>query len=360
MLLPIFGNDGNLKMMVAKRECVAQLLDRTRVFDWILSARSRMRAPVLSVLCYHSVGVPGSDYLFDADIIDVTPARFREQLAIVERHFTVIGVDELCAGMGSGKWPANPLLITFDDGYRSCVDVALPILREFGFPATFFIATTYINERRLYWWDRINYLIKRSPRARIRLEYPRVLELELDDRARAVRRLLRVVKDEYKLELEAFLQELAGASAVTWSRELETRLASELVMTWDDVRKLRDLGMDIESHTRSHRVLQTMDVIQLTDELAGSRADIEREVGAPARTIAYPVGYSIRHIPMIKQAVERAGYKVGFTSGTGVNYLRRDMDPMDIRRVAMARELSLSMFRGFLAVPPLAYSRAYP
>jgi peptidoglycan/xylan/chitin deacetylase (PgdA/CDA1 family) len=118
--------------------------------------------------------------------------------------------------------------------------------------------------------------------------------------------------------------------------------------------------MDIQSHTRSHRVLQTLSADRLADELAGSRADIEREIGAPVRTVAYPVGYSIRHVPRIRAAVQRAGYEIGFTNATGVNYLWRPTDPLDVRRVPMMREQSTSMFRGLLAMPPLAYSRTSP
>lgn len=343
--------------MPTKRERVAQLLDGVGMFEVILKVRSRTRGSILTVLCYHSVGQPGPEYLFDPDVIDATPEQFRQHLAIARRYFTVIGIDQLCAGIERGEWPSNPLLITFDDGYRSCLDVTLPILQEFGFPATFFIATRYVSERRLYWWDTINYLVKSSSKQRIRIDYPRTMELDLSDRYAAIRRLLRVVKDEYQLDIEQFLQGLVAATEVDWSPAIETRLADELVMTWDDVRALHRAGMDIESHTRNHRVLQTMNVEQLSDELAGSRADIEREIGAPARTVAYPVGYRIRHFPAIRAAVERAGYKLGFTNATGVNYLWREQDPLDVCRLSMARELPLSMFRGLLAVPPLAYPR---
>src|SRR5690606_36226263 len=57
LLIPYFGPDYNIGMQT-KRERVAQILDRVRIFDLILRARSLTRAPVLSVLCYHSIGDP--------------------------------------------------------------------------------------------------------------------------------------------------------------------------------------------------------------------------------------------------------------------------------------------------------------
>jgi peptidoglycan/xylan/chitin deacetylase (PgdA/CDA1 family) len=46
-------------------------------------------------------------------------------------------------------------MITFDDGYRSCRDIALPILEDLGVPATFFIATAFASGGKLYWWEQI-------------------------------------------------------------------------------------------------------------------------------------------------------------------------------------------------------------
>lgn len=343
--------------MRLSRERAARLLDRSRAFDTILQARARLRVPVLSVLCYHSVGDPDSDYQFDPDVIDVTPELFRTQLRELGRYFSVIDTDTLRDGLRGAPLPPNPIIISFDDGYRSCVDTALPILQELGFPATFFVATHYVSDRRLYWWDKIHYLVKRSPHARISLRFPHALELDLSDRNAAARKLLALVKAERGLDLERFLEELIEAAGVTWSDELEERLADQLIMRWDDIRTLRDAGMDIQSHTRNHRVLQTLPRKQLQEELLGARSDIEAELGQEVRTVAYPVGYSIRNEPEIRRAVQAAGYEIGFTNATGVTYLWRSVDPLDIRRIAMDRALSMSMFRGQLAVPPLGHVR---
>lgn len=351
-----------MPVMKLSRARVMGWLDRFGTFDLVLRARARTQAPVLSVLCYHSIGDPDAGYCFDPDVIDATPEQFWAHLSVLDRHFTVIGIDTLCAGLAGGTLPPNPLLISFDDGYRSCVDTALPILQEFGFPATFFIATHYVSERRLYWWDRIAYLLAKSPHQRITLTYPEPIEVDLSTRGlraqgQARQQLLRVVKQQRDLDLERFLSELGAASGVAWDEALETRLANQLIMTWDDVRELGKAGMDIQSHTRKHRVLQTLSSDRLAEELAGSRADIARELGRPARTVAYPVGYSIRDEPEIRRAVQDAGYELGFTAGTGFNYLWRKLDAFDVRRISMERDCSMSLFRGQLAVPPLAYVR---
>jgi peptidoglycan/xylan/chitin deacetylase (PgdA/CDA1 family) len=68
-------------------------------------------------------------------------------------------MEALLAGLEGTELPPNPVLITFDDGYRSCREIALPILEGFGVPAAFFIATEFNfvgheDEWKRKWTDR--------------------------------------------------------------------------------------------------------------------------------------------------------------------------------------------------------------
>lgn len=339
------------------RERLAKLLGKAGGTAAILRVRARLRLPVLSILTYHHVCEPRPDYRFDPNTADAAPDQFRRQMTLVKEHFTVIGIDELLASLDGAKLPPNPCLITFDDGYRSNLEVALPILRELDMKAVFFIATSFVSERRLYWWDRIAYIVATSMRERIQVTYPRAMTVELRDRAAARETLVAPVKDEAGLDLDRYLLELATAAGIPWSREAETELADELIMTWDEVRKMRDAGMDIESHSRHHRVLQTLDAAGLRDDLDGARADLAREMGAPSRVIAYPVGRTIAPYPQVREAVAAAGYQCGLTNASGVVPLWKKVDRFDVGRLSLDRALSDEMFLAQLAIPQLSYQR---
>jgi len=133
-------------------------------------------------------------------------------------------------------------------------------------------------------------------------------------------------------------------------------------MTWDDVRALAAAGMDVESHSRRHRVLQTLDEAGLEDELAGSRRELEAQLGRPVQAIAYPVGRRIAHLAPIRRAVEAAGYKIGFTNMSGASRIWPGAlgkvvrtDRFDVPRLATDRSMSDAMFLLQIAVPRLAY-----
>jgi len=340
--------------MEGKRDRVARFLDRSGAISWILRGRAAVRAPFLTVLTYHRVADLSGDELFDPEVVDATTAQFDAQMALVAEHFQVVSIDDLIAHSRGASLPANPCLITFDDGYLDCHDNALPILRRHGLSAVFFIATDYVEERRVYWWDRIQYLVRRSSRSSIELRYPKAEVISLDSIERATHRLLRIVKDTRGLALDRFLSELATAADVAWSDDIETKMANELVMTWDQIRSMREQGMEIQSHTRTHRVLHTVDESELEDELYGSRLVLERELGERVAALAYPVGKPIKDRPALVEAVRAAGYEIGFSNLTGVARQGRSLDRFDVPRIGMDRGISPHLFRGMMAIPWLS------
>ncbi len=343
-----------MKRTGSLHENVAALLDRTGALDAAIQLRRAAPISTVSIVTFHRIAEPDDAEPYDPDVIDATPAQFRRHVETLARIGTPIGMETLLRAMEGGELPPNAVMITFDDGYRSCRDVALPILRRLGVPATFFIATAFAAERKLYWWEQIAAVL-RVARGRVGyLSYPR--PLRIDARDPGARRILDdTVKNTRGLDLERFLAELRAALGVPWSPEIEAGLAAPLIMTWDDVRALAAAGMDVESHTRTHRVLETLDRDQLRTELVGSRRDLETELGRPIRALAYPVGRPPP--PWVRRAVAEAGYRIGLANAGGINYMwpaaMRLLDPFELRRLTTDREQTDAMFLAQIAVPQL-------
>ncbi|MGA7123141.1 MAG: polysaccharide deacetylase family protein [Polyangiaceae bacterium] len=339
------------------RKAVAAALDWLGVPEFVMNLRRS--APIwLTVLTYHRVAHSGAASTLDDGVVDVTQELLEKQLSFLGRWFQAVGLDELLLfAQGRHALPNNPVLITFDDGYRDNHDVALPLLRRYGIRATFFVATEYVEKRRLFWWDRIALAIKRSEQNRIEIDYPERIALSMagaSERSRSIRRLQRIVKVTPGLDLERFINGLERAACAQLNPHEQRCLADETVMTWDHVVALRRAGMDVQSHTETHRVLQTLDARQLAKELRGSRDALQRVLGEPVRAISYPVGDPVGWTPHIRRAVREAGYELGFSNGTGMSLLQA-FDPLDIRRVSMDLSLGDRYFRAALALPWLGY-----
>jgi peptidoglycan/xylan/chitin deacetylase (PgdA/CDA1 family) len=345
---------------VNRAAVVGEALDRLGLLQLALAARRRGLWPRagLTVVTYHRVVDSADVGDLDPDLIDATPDEFDAQMAYLRKNFHPVSIEEvLAAHHGGPKLRPDSVLVTFDDGYLDNYEHALPVLKRHDIKALFFVATGYISDRRLFWWERVGLTVRRSTRAQAHLDYPQAEELDLSSPAakkKAIRRLNRIIKDQYGLDLERFLDGVASACGVTWDPEEGRALGDRSLMTWDHVRGLRAAGMGVGSHTHSHRILLTLLPGELPMELAGSRAALEERLGEPVTTIAYPAGKSITAVVPVRQAVADAGYELGFSTAPGMNLLSRGEDPLDLRRVVADRSVPTGLARTWLTFPFLA------
>ena len=100
-----------------------------------------------TVIVYHAIGcVPRNAPEFNGFI---RPDRFAAQMEYLAQRRRVVDLDALLEHDQSAGPPR--VAITFDDAYRSALDHAVPVLRDMGLPATFFVPTKWIGASNA--WD---------------------------------------------------------------------------------------------------------------------------------------------------------------------------------------------------------------
>jgi peptidoglycan/xylan/chitin deacetylase (PgdA/CDA1 family) len=101
--------------------------------------------PHVPILMYHSVtqNPPAA-----TRSLSVRPADFEWQLRYLRHNnFTGLSFGDLCAHKRTGTpLPPRPVVLTFDDGYADTHEEALPLLLEYGFPATVFVTTGWLRD----------------------------------------------------------------------------------------------------------------------------------------------------------------------------------------------------------------------
>lgn len=339
-----------------KRALIARALSCTGAVDRILEARRNLRTPYLTVLTYHRVCERTQSTGLDPGTLDADPSGFRLQLDFIQKHFEVVSARCL-EGWPNLRLPANPLILTFDDGYRDNYTTVWPILKERGLSATFFIATAYPDAGRLYWWDRVALLLGRCEIEPVQIG-PIGLSLRpITDPAGARSAILKALKCTKGLDPDTLCRWLERAAKVHLSAEEEREIARSSTMGWAEIEELASAGMQIESHSHEHRVLETMEEDQMERDLRQSKELLTRHVRKEPFAMAYPTGRTPGD--KLKGVVRRLGFSCAFTNKTGIGR-GGSLDRFEVPRLAMDRELDQQMFQAILAVPYLSEVHAYP
>jgi peptidoglycan/xylan/chitin deacetylase (PgdA/CDA1 family) len=264
---------------------------------------SRQGAQRLCVLNYHRI-LATPDPLLDG-VPDVDT--FRWQMQLLANCFNVLALPDALAALDAGRLPPRAVCITFDDGYRSTHDLALPILRAYDLPATVFVTTACIGSGTM-WNETIIDAVRRLPAG----------EVDLGDAGFGVRTLHSVA------DRQALLRELTARAKYLPPDErhaLTERLgalgggAADLMLTADMIRTMARQRIEIGAHTVSHPILASLDDDAARREIEQCKHDLEAIAGVRVRYFAYPNGkpgpdFDARHAAMARAA----GYEAAFTT----------------------------------------------
>lgn len=179
----------------------------------------------------------------------VAPETFQAQMAALAKT-RVLTLDQAAAG-------EEGVALTFDDGYRDCLDHAVPELRARRYPAAFFIVAGLVGRG-----------------------------------------------DEW----------------------LEGR---NRLMDWDELKRLRDEGFTLGSHSLTHAALTRAEVVE-------SRRLLSERLGVPVAHFAYPRG---EHGPEAVEWVREAGYAAGWATRSAAP------GPFTRRRLPVSARLGPFRFR---------------
>jgi len=120
---------------------------------------------------------------------------------------------------------------------------------------------------------------------------------------------------------------------------------ADAAMTWDMARSLRDAGMEVGSHSRTHPVLTDLPAARLASEVLDSKRRLEEEMGGPVAWFCYPNG---DYNAAVQRALAEAGYRAACSLEPGANVHAKDL--MALRRINISE--------GFAQAPSGAFSES--
>ena len=254
----------------------------------------------LQVVLYHHLADESDDLTHDLRVA-TPPALFEAHLRRLARDYDVVDLDQAL----SGRLPRRALLITFDDGYRSVVEVAGPILKRLGLPSVFFVSAAFVTPGSLPLDNLLCWLVRT-----IGVETVEQAVTGRPARGRTLAALLGVIAELPYARRVRLADELAEAFGVDRAR---LRQESGLFLDYGELPRLADFACEVGNHTRSHLFCRA-----IVDEAAGEvelvqhKRQLEEWVGAPVRAFSYPYGHRRDATPLVERLLAASGHRATF------------------------------------------------
>jgi peptidoglycan/xylan/chitin deacetylase (PgdA/CDA1 family) len=245
---------------------------------------SRDRFPGVAVLCYHAVrpdDAPEGSMAFEG--LHVRAHELEEHCQLIRKSCDPIRLSTWLDSGGSTL--PRPVLVTFDDGYRSVFTLAKPILEKYEIPAVVFITSRPAIERRKFWYDEMAAALG-----------------------------------------EASVEEAKASPHREWSEKLAALPAKPVAdddphapLRPEEIRALAHHPLfEIGGHSSTHPILSRAEEDVQRREIEDNRRELESLAGVAPRAFAYPNGRpATDYDPTSVRLVREGGYEAAFTTRPG-------------------------------------------
>ena len=255
---------------------------------------SGARSQELVVLAYHEISDPAQAVMPD---YAVTPAAFQAQMAwLVEHGYHVVDVDQVLAARRGGRpLPSQPVLLSFDDGYRSVYTEAFPVLRRYRAPAVVAVVGRWLEPSS----GRVPFGDDTIERERL-LSWDQLRQMQASG-------LVEVASHTYDLH-----HGIPGNPQLNSMPAATTRLYRP--------------GQGYESE-RAYGA-------RLRDDLQRNATLLQRQLGQRPRVVVWPYG---RYNTMASAQAAALGMTLGLNLDDGANHAQQPL--LSLRRVLMTAEM---------------------
>lgn len=269
---------------------------------------------------YHYVEDPRDDR---RGIFPCSAAEFDRQIAFLSAHYRCVSVPELFDNAVKGS-EEKLCAITFDDGLQDQLKYAVPMLKKYAVPATFFIITQTL-EGKIPSAHKLHMIACRMPMTEIRSAWNECIadfyperkdthtipaDRALSDKRRHDDMTTANVKEMLnniapRDMADAFLSRMFIKLGIG-----EQELCRELFMDAGDLRSLQDQGHSIETHTHHHYSLDREAEDVLREDFLASHAVLKEITGRNTMVMAYPYGRPPADMTLLGDAGIRYGVSV--------------------------------------------------
>lgn len=192
--------------------------------------------------------------------------QFENELDFYLKHFAPISLNDLINNNLSQK--KKYFFLSFDDGFKECYEIIAPILLKKGIPATFFVNTSFIDNKKLF------YKLKAS------LVYDKFIHNLSNNSTLAD--TTNILKNNYS---EEKINDLAKLFDINFDNFLKTK---KPYLTSEQIHWLLNNGFDIGSHSSNHRQYNNLSTNEQITETISSINYLQENFNIKHKSFSFP------------------------------------------------------------------------
>lgn len=285
---------------------------------------------LLLIVNFHYIEEEGK-YPFPG-IYPASPERLNNQIEELSRHFVFVSQQDLIEAIaGKRKLPEKCCLLTFDDGLRSQFENALPLLKQRGVPAIFFINTLPFQKKKACLVHKIHWLRAHLAPAdflsRIN-KYLKPLGQSLssynvsDKDACQQYRYDNAETARLKLLLKSVLPDKIRESVIgnTFNELIqdERNFCENFYMSPEHIKEIFSLS-SLGAHSTTHANLADLGEAEMKEDIVKGVDFLSGLVDGKIQSISYPYGTKKSVNKEILDFCRSIGFKIGFTMERSFN-----------------------------------------
>nr|WP_249150694.1 polysaccharide deacetylase family protein [Bradyrhizobium sp. JYMT SZCCT0180] len=222
--------------------------------------------------------------------------------------WSIVSLDECLQRLASNDRSRRYAVLTFDDGYRDNVSVALPVLERNNAPFMMYVPTGAPTRSLQSWWLGLRKLFLLRDKVTIDALGRQFHCSDIRSKISAFDEVRRWIHEDYR----------RGAMLAPTLEQNGISLAALNDEYFLDERELRNLARhplaSIGGHTTSHPALASLDTLSARAELADNRSYLENLLQLPVRHVAYPFGTPRACGPREERLANEVGFQSAVTT----------------------------------------------
>jgi peptidoglycan/xylan/chitin deacetylase (PgdA/CDA1 family) len=266
---------------------------------------------------------------------------FEEHIKYISQVASIVSLNEIVSNISTKKRTKHLVGISFDDGYRDNLELALPILEKYNVPATIFIASGFADRISPLWWEELGFILTHANELSFHWKDNKYhFKLHNDNsKCCAYLELNRLFKKISVADQKKLLEVLRPQCPVVFNYE-------DLLLNWDELKKLSKHPLiSLGCHTVNHPILSNETEQAALLEMTACRERIADKIGLTTDLFAYPSGGSDEAGMREFKLAEKAGFKASFTTRTGHIFKRHQSYMQCLPRIILDYTDSLDGFK---------------